>query len=240
MTPECATKDFAAALALARAQGQRAMQELAEDHLPLVAAMVRRYPCPAREREEMYQQGCVGLMKALSRFDPSFGVRFSTYAAPMILGEMRQLCRLDAPLHVPRRERELRSRIRRAQSLLESHLGREPTVQELAAILRTDPAELVMAMEEITVTSTDEPVREGSDLTRSDLLPDRDDWMNRLLLRDLLSRLSKRDQRLLLMRIHLGMTQAETARSLGMTQVQVSRREMALKLQLRAAWLESE
>ena len=79
-------KDFSAALSAARMQGRQAMQELAEDHLPLVAAMVRRFPWHAREREELYQQGCVGLMKALARYDPSMGPSFSTYAAAMILG----------------------------------------------------------------------------------------------------------------------------------------------------------
>ena len=126
-------KDFPAALSEARLQGRQAMQELAEDHLPLVAAMVRRFPWHGREREELYQQGCVGLMKALARYDPSLGTSFSTYAAAMILGEMRMLCRMDAPVHVPRRDRELRSRVRRTERMLTQHLGRDPTVQELAS-----------------------------------------------------------------------------------------------------------
>ena len=231
-------KDFSAALSAARMQGRQAMQELAEDHLPLVAAMVRRFPWHVREREELYQQGCVGLMKALARYDPSMGAGFSTYAAAMILGEMRMLCRMDAPVHVPRRDRELRSRVRRAERTLAGRLGREPTMQELAQLLRMEPAELALSMEQIQVTSMDAPLPDGRSL--QELLPDRDDWMNRLLLRDAVSRLSREDQRLLLLRLRLGKTQAETARAMGISQVQVSRREAAIKQRLRQAWTEED
>ena len=231
-------KDFSAALSAARMQGRQAMQELAEDHLPLVAAMVRRFPWHAREREELYQQGFVGLMKALARYDPSMGAGFSTYAAAMILGEMRMLCRMDAPVHVPRRDRELRSRVRRAERTLAGRLGREPTMQELAQLLRMEPAELALSMEQIQVTSMDAPLPDGRSL--QELLPDRDDWMNRLLLRDAVSRLSREDQRLLLLRLRLGKTQAETARAMGISQVQVSRREAAIKQRLRQAWTEED
>ena len=231
-------KDFSAALSAARMQGRQAMQELAEDHLPLVAAMVRRFPWHAREREELYQQGCVGLMKALARYDPSMGAGFSTYASAMILGEMRMLCRMDAPVHVPRRDRELRSRVRRAERTLAGRLGREPTMQELAQLLRMEPAELALSMEQIQVTSMDAPLPDGRSL--QELLPDRDDWMNRLLLRDAVSRLSREDQRLLLLRLRLGKTQAETARAMGISQVQVSRREAAIKQRLRQAWTEED
>ena len=209
---------------------------LAENHLPLVAAMVRRFPRYGREREELYQQGCVGLMKALARYDASLGTAFSTYAAAMILGEMRMLSRMDMPIHIPRRDRELRGRIRRAENMLTAHLGREPTVQELAKTLKVDPTELVLSMEEISVTSMDAATAAGTQM--SELLPDHDDWMSRLLMRDLISRLPERDQKLLLLRYRYGLSQTETARRLGMTQVQVSRREMQIKAQLKKEWLD--
>lgn len=225
---------FTAQLLDARLRGKEAMQALAEDHLPLVAAMVRRFPSGYHEREELYQQGCIGLMKALARFDPDLGTAFSTYAAAMILGEMRSLCRLDAPIHIPRGTREKRRCIRRAQDKLTAHLGREPTIQELASLLRMEPGELVLDMEQITVTSTD--TTSGQSLV--EILPDASDWETRLLLKDMLARLPEADQRLLVLRLRLGKTQAETARALGTTQVQVSRREHAIKQQLRQAWLE--
>lgn len=227
------SNEFTAQLLEARLRGKGAIQALAEQHLPLVAAMVRRFPNDYHEKEELYQQGCIGLMKALTRFDPSYGTAFSTYAASMILGEMRSLCRIEAPIHVPRGDRELRSRIRQAQRMLMARLGREATVQELAAALRTDPAELMLSMEQISILSVD--TSSGHALV--DLLPDQTDWEIRLFLRDLLNRLPKNDQRLLMLRLRFGKTQAETARVLGMTQVQVSRREQALKQQLRQAWI---
>ena len=218
---------------------QQTLQErkaLAENHLPLVAAMVRRFPRDQREREELYQQGCVGLMKALARYDASLGTAFSTYAAAMILGEMRMLSRLDMPVHIPRRDRELRGRIRRAEAVLTAHLGREPTVQEIAKAMKVDPAELVFFMEEISVTSIDAAAPGGTQM--AELLPDQDDWMNRLLLRDLIAHLPERDQKLLLLRYRYGLSQTETAKRLGMTQVQVSRREMQIKAQLKKEWLD--
>lgn len=171
-------------------------------------------------------------MKALARFDPTHGTAFSTYAAAMILGEMRSLCRVEAPVHVPRGDRELRSRIRHAEGTLMAHLGREPTVQELATALRMEPTELTLAMEQISVLSID--TTSGHSLV--ELLPDRTDWETRLLLRDMIARLPKNDQRLLMLRLRYGRSQAETARALGTTQVQVSRREQALKQQIRQAW----
>jgi len=220
--------------AAARLQGTEALHALAENHLPLVAAMVRRFPGSWREREELYQQGCVGLMKAIARYDPAYGTAFSTYAAAMILGEMRMLTRLEAPLHIPRRDRELRSRIRRAQSALTASLGREPTIQELSSMLRVEPSELVLAMEEISVTSMDAPSERGGQF--ADMIPDPDDWMNRILLKDLISRLPRQDRQLLLLRHRFGLSQAETARRLGMSQVQVSRRETHIRQQLLKAW----
>lgn len=222
--------------ATARLQGTEAVQALAENHLTLVAAMVRRFPGSWREREELYQQGCVGLMKAIARYDPTIGAAFSTYAAAMILGEMRMLTRLEAPVHIPRRDRELRSRIRRAQSALTTTLGREPTIQELASMLRMEASELVLAMEEVSVTSMDAPSERGGQF--ADVIPDSDDWMNRLLIKDLIARLPRQDRQLLLLRYRFNLSQTETARRMGMTQVQVSRREMMIKAQLRRQWQE--
>lgn len=212
------------------------MQLFAEDHLPLVAAVLRRFPHRYCEREELYQQGCVGLMKALARYEPERGAAFSTYAAAMILGEMRMLSRQNAPIHIPRQEREQRIRIRKAMHTLSAQLGREPTVHELASMLRMDAAELMLQMEEITVSSTDEPLSDGRNLLEH--LPDADDWMRRIEIRDMIERLPEVDRRLLTLRYMHGFTQAETARQLGMTQVQVSRREIVLRKELRDAWRE--
>lgn len=210
------------------------MQALAEKHLPLVGMMVRRCPNYGREPEELYQQGCIGLMKALARYDPCHGTTFSTYAAAMILGEMRMLPRLNAPIHIPRPEREQRNRIRKAMTHLTAHLGREPTITELAALMRMDAAELTLLLDEVTVSSTDDTSPGGTAI--NECIADRDDWLTRVELHDLLSRLDDRDRYLMQLRYQQGLSQTETARILGITQMQVSRREAVLRRQLRRDW----
>lgn len=230
MTPE----DFRVALSAARLHGRAAMQALAQEHLPLVAMLARRmHPRPC-EVEEMYQQGCVGLMKALLRFDPDQGVAFATYAVPVILGEMRQLQRMYAPVHIPRTDRELRGRIRRTAAALATAAGREPTIQELASALRMDPSDLMLLVDEVSVVSADAADDDAAPLWN--MVPCADDWQSSVELRDLLSRLPTQDRELLRLRCDERLSQAEAGRRLGLTQVQVSRRETVLRHQLRTAW----
>lgn len=214
----------------ARKDGPEALQRLAETHLPLVGMLARRFPSPL-PKEELYQQGVVGLMKALRGFDPARGTAFSTYAAAMILGEMRMLSRQNAPLHIPRPEAELRRRIRHAQDALTASLRREPTVTELAEALHMDAAELPLHMEEITVASTDS--EDGAPL-----LPDPEDWQMRIELRDILARLPEMDRQLILLRHRAGLTQSQAGQRLGLTQMQVSRREAVIRTLLRRALTE--
>ena len=228
--------EFAQSLQDARQAGPEALQALAETQLPLVGMLVRRFPASGISKEELYQQGVVGLMKALRQFDPTRGTAFSTYAAAMILGEMRMLRRMDAPIHIPRTELEMRRRIREAESALRADLGREPDVKELADALHMDAAELMLHMEEITVASTDAQSAEGSPL--ADLLADPEDWQMRLELRDVLSRLPQRDQLLVALRHRAGLTQHQAGQRLGMTQMQVSRRERVIRTMLQRALAE--
>lgn len=227
---------FTEALQNARASGPEAMKALAETQLPLVGMLLRRFPWHQVEREDLFQQGCVGLMKALEGFNPALGNAFSTYAVPIILGEMRKLLRTDTPLHIPRTDLEKRTRIRQMQRTLWQQLAREPTMDELAGALSLEPAELALQMEAITVTSIDTPtIEDGAPL--SEKLPDeRTPWLERIMLRDLISRLPEEDQQLLHLRHHQGLTQAETAREMGVHQSWVSRREAALTARLRSAW----
>jgi len=218
-------------------QQRQALQTAAENHLPLVLTMVRRFPGHEYEPEELYQQGCIGLMKALARYDPSRGTSFSTYAAAMILGEMRMLSRLTAPLHIPRTDRELHARIRRLTDELTRQLHREPTVQELASVMRMDAADLILLMEEVTVTSTD--AMTSRDTPLHEFLPDTDDWLTRLELQDILSHLPEQDRDLLRLRWSEGLSQTETGKQLGLTQLQVSRREAVLRRTLQKQWLEA-
>ena len=227
------TPDFTAEWQQARDVGPEAMQALAEKHLPLVGLMVRRFPCVGLPREELYQQGALGLMKALQRYDPSRGIAFSTYAAAMILGEMQMLQRQSACIHVSRTEMTLRQHIRQAKRELAARLAREPTITELADALHMDAAELTLHMEDVTVASADAPSPGGTPL--AELLPDPEDWQKRVELRDILSRLPAADRKLILLRHRLGLTQTEAGQHLGMTQMQVSRREKIIRTLLRRA-----
>ncbi len=228
-------EEFIRELLAAREAGQEALQSLAEKHLPLVGMLVKRFPGEAN-REELYQQGVIGLMKALRRFDPERGAAFSTYAAAMILGEMRMLRRQEAVLHIPRAEEELRRRIHQAEATLTLLLRREPTVTELSAELQMDPAELMLHMESVLVSSTDAESPGGTPL--SELLADPEDWQRRIELRDILSRLPETDKQLILLRHRAGLTQSQTGQRLGMTQMQVSRREKIIRTLLRRALTE--
>lgn len=230
------SQDFTQDLLAARQSGPEAMQHLAEKHLPLVGAMVRRFPQGHASKEELYQQGVIGLMKALNRFDPARETAFSTYAAAMILGEMRQLQRLDAPIHIPRTEVAMRRRIRHAEETLAAGLHRDPTVTELAAHLHMDAAELMLHMEEVSVASTDAESPGGTSMM--DMLPDPEDWQKRIELRDILSRLPEKDRQLVLLRHRVGLTQAQAGQRLGMTQMQVSRREKIIRTLLKRALAE--
>ena len=205
------------------------LQAQAELHLPLVRALARRFP--TEDQEELFQQGVIGLMKALRNFDADRSVAFSTYAVPIILGEMRQLCRQRSPLHIPRTERELRSRIRQAEETLTSALHREPTISELAQALHMDIAELLLHMDEISVASIDAE-------ERAPLLPDPEDWQKRVELRDILAHLPELDRRLIILRHRAGLTQAQAGQRLGLTQMQVSRREKVIRTLLRRALAE--
>ncbi len=229
-------QEFSIRLNQARQLGQDALQALAETQLPLVRALAKRFPTGRFSQEELYQQGVVGLMKALRGFDAARGTAFSTYAAAFILGEMRQLCRQSTLLHIPRREMAQRQCIRQAEEALLQQLGRSPTVQELADALHMDAADMMLHMEEVQMISSDAESPGGTAL--ADLLPDPEDWQRRLELRDILARLPELDRRLILLRHRQGMTQTQAGARLGMTQMQVSRREKIIRDLLRRALAE--
>lgn len=229
------TADFGMALLRARQEGASAMQALAETQLPLVGLLVRRFPPSPATREELFQQGVIGLMQALSRFDPARGTAFSTYAAPLILGEMRTLHRQCAVIRMPRSETGLRRRIGQAEDALTRRFGRKPAITELADTLHMDAAELTLHLEGITVVSAD-----GGKQGRSPLeeLADPEDWQARVELRDILTRLPEMDQRLIRLRFRRNMTQAQAGAVLGMSQMQVSRRERVIRTLLARALAE--
>jgi RNA polymerase sigma factor, sigma-70 family len=211
-------------ISLCQQADEEAMNLMVQRNLGLVRACIKRFAAFGRDGQELYQQGCLGLVKAIKRFDTRFNVRFSTYAVPVILGELHQFLRDDSPVHMRRRERDQLSKISKAQNLLRQSLGREPTISELAQALRADAAELVLLMDGQPKTF---PI-EGQ--TVSDV--NAENFVDRLVLKDILSRLPRLEQWLIYFRFEQQLTQTETAKQLHMTQVQVSRLEQKLRTKL--------
>ena len=192
-------------------------------NMGLVHACARRFTGRGLEYDDLFQAGCIGLIKAVDGFDADRGLQFSTYAVPVILGEMRRLFREGGTL-----------RAGRAREQLCAAAGREPTVEELAAALGVEPAEAAQAISAglppLSLTRSDEEGEEQIDLPTAS--PE-EAITDRLALEQLLGQLEPRDRQLIRLRYIGRQTQQATADQLGMTQVQVSRRERALLLTLR-------
>ena len=208
-------------------------------NLGLVHSLAHRLKGRGIEYEELYATGCVGLIKAVEGFDASRGLKFSTYAVPVILGEMKRLFRDGGTVKVSRSLKELSMKAMRERERLSVLLGREPTVGELSETLGIDPAQTVEALgaslPPLSLTADDDEGGGQIDLpveSPEDLLSDK------LALRELMSALPEKDRRLLFLRYFKGKTQTETAKLLDMTQVQVSRREKKLLLALREQLLD--
>ena len=211
-----------------------AQSQLVEANLGLVHATARHFAGKGIEYDDLFQAGCMGLVKAVAAFDVARGVQFSTYAVPVVMGEMRRLFRDDGPVKVSRSLKELSLRAARAREKLSAALCREPTLGELAAQLHIEPAEAAQALEaaaaplSLTCAGDDEDGQADIPVdAHEDLLIDR------LALKDALRTLPARERKLVLLRYFQGKTQSETARLLDMTQVQVSRREKRILSQLR-------
>lgn len=203
-------------------------------NLGLVHSLAHRLKGRGIEYEELYSTGCVGLIKAVEGFDPARGLKFSTYAVPVILGEMKRLFRDGGTVKVSRSLKELSMKAVRERDRLSTQLGRDPSVGELAEALGVDPAQAAEAigasLPPLSLTAGDDDGGGQIDLpveSPEELLADK------LALRELLEGLPDRDRKLLLLRYFGGKTQTETAKLLDMTQVQVSRREKKLLLSLR-------
>ncbi len=227
-----------ALIARAQAGDTGALDEMVRANLRLVRSVLMRFSGRGADMEELYQLGCLGLVKAIRNFDTSYGVRFSSYAVPMIMGEMRRFLRDDGSLTVGRRLKELASKALAEADALRARLGHEPTLTELADALGCDPAELAQALESgRAVLSLDAPIGEDEGATLSDVVgaPQAEASIDRILLRQLLEQLPIPDRRLILLRYFRDQTQAETARMLGMTQVQVSRQEARILKRIREA-----
>ena len=211
-----------------------ARDELIIKNMGLVRSVVRRFEGRGYEMEDLFQIGCVGLIRAAERFDSSYEVQFSTYAVPVILGEMRRLFRDGGAVKVSRSLKELGLRVQRTREEFCTQTGREPTIQEIAALLELEPEQVAeAAMAASPVLSLTENAEEGGGQIDLPVASPEEKITDRLSLQQAMQQLEERDRRLIELRYYGRKTQSQTAGILGMTQVQVSRREKKLLLFMR-------
>ncbi|GFI11645.1 RNA polymerase sigma-F factor [Lachnospiraceae bacterium] len=211
---------------------KEAREALIEENMGLIHHVVKRFLGRGVEAEDLFQIGAIGLVKAVDRFDLSFDVRFSTYAVPMIAGEIKRFLRDDSMIKISRSLKELAIRAARLREELLMEHGEEPGVEELAERLGVEPEELVQAMDgSAEVESLQKIVYQGdgeglSLMDKVDQGKDEEETLLRqLLLEQLLSSLEPKERRLIVLRFFHDRTQTQVAEELGMSQVQVSRLE---------------
>ena len=228
--------DYDAALtkALQAVEGdEQACEQMLRENSGLIWSIVRRYYGRGVEPDDLYQLGCLGFIKAVKGFDFAFGTQFSTYAVPKIAGEIRRFLRDNNALRVSRTLRDTAYRAMQARETLEKQLGREPTMDEIAAAAGLARREVTAALESVVEPlSLDEPVyTDGGDaMYVIDQVRDPDSeesWISGLQFRDTVAALSPREKRIMELRYLRGKTQMEVAQEIGISQAQVSRLEKA-------------
>ncbi len=206
----------------------------AEEHLGLVHHCASRFRGRGIEYEELYGAGCLGLMKAVRGFDPERGVQFSTYAVPVILGELKRLFRDGGTVKVSRRMREAAMSLRRAEESYLKKYGTEPSLSQLSELTGISESDAAQALC-VTQAPLSLTVGDDEDSSQLDIPVEAPDKAigDLIALRQTMDMLSEEDRKLLQLRYFRGLTQSKTACVLGMTQVQVSRREKKLLTAMR-------
>ena len=216
----------------ARGGDQDAREKLIAGNLRLVLSVVQKFTGRGESMDDLFQVGCIGLIKAIDAFDLNQNVQFSTYGVPMIAGELRRFLRDHSALRVSRSTRDTAYRVLQAKEKLTARDGREPGVEEIAAELGIPRQEVVFAMDAVCEpVSLYEPVFSdgGETATVMDQIGDTrntdEQWLEQIALSDALRRLTPREKRILALRYYDGRTQMEVAREIGISQAQVSRLE---------------
>ena len=219
---------------------KQAREVLIEKNLGLVHHIVKRFLNRGVDAEDLFQIGCIGLMKAVDKFDLAFDVKFSTYAVPMISGEIKRFLRDDGMVKVSRSLKENGWKITRAREQFQHEHGREPTLEEIAKVTGLSTEEVVMAMDagaEVESIYKSVYQSDGNEIYLVDQIAgknnEREKLLNHMLLKQLLSELEGEERELIRLRYFQGKTQTEVAGRLGIRQVQVSRLEKRILRRLR-------
>ena len=211
---------------------EQAREALIEGNLRLVLSVIQRFDKRGENPDDLFQVGCIGLIKAISNFDPSKQVRFSTYGVPMIAGEVRRYLRDNSAIRVSRSIRDVAYRVLQCKEAMTSRLGREPSLEEIAKELELSVEEVSRSLDAVCapVSLYDTVYAEGGDpLTVMDQVRDtkntEGNWMEHITLREAFSALQDREKTILSLRFYDGKTQMEVANAMGISQAQVSRLE---------------
>ncbi len=230
----------------AQAGDALARQQLVERHWNLIWHIVHRFQARGYDPDDLFQVGAIGLLKAIDRFDVDRGLKFSTYAVPLIMGEIRRHLRDDQPIRVARSLRELGMKVETTRAQMAQKLGREPTAQEIADALNVDVSDITEALEAVRPLASLNQTLEtpnGSETPLGDNISDsraEGEWVEQLALSQAFQLLDERERFILRLRIVEGRTQMEVARRLGVSQVQVSRLERRALDKLKAALSDEE
>ena len=216
-----------------------ARDQLIQGNLRLVLSVIQKFMGRGENADDLFQVGCIGLIKAIDNFDPAQNVRFSTYGVPMIVGEVKRYLRDNNAVRVSRSIRDLAYHSMQAREELQKQNGREPKISEIAAKVGQSPENVAMALESaVTPTSLYEPVySDGEDsFSVMDQLRDKtseESWISDMMFRDTVRALSPRERRIIALRYLGGKTQTEVAKEIGISQAQVSRLEKGALCQIR-------
>ena len=218
----------------------RAREELISGNLRLVLSVVQRFANRGENADDLFQVGCIGLMKAIDNFDTNLQVKFSTYGVPMIVGEIRRYLRDNSAIRVSRSMRDTAYKVLQAKETYMAEHQREPSVEEVAELLGLRREEVVFALDAIMEpVSLYEPIYSdsGDNLCIMDQVKDTKNtdemWLDRIALKEAVSHLTEREQKILAMRFFQGRTQMEVSAEIGISQAQVSRLEKNALLQIR-------
>ena len=230
--PTLKSDEMAELLRRSRDGDAQARETLIQGNLRLVLSVIQRFAGRGENADDLFQVGCVGLIKAIDNFDVSQNVRFSTYGVPMIIGEIRRYLRDNSAIRVSRSMRDTAYRVLQAREKLQRENQREPTVEQIAKELDLPREEVVFAMDAVVdpVSLFDPVYSDGGDtVCVMDQVRDTrntdESWLDRIALREAVDKLSPREQRILAMRFYDGKTQMEVSGEIGISQAQVSRLE---------------
>lgn len=219
---------------------EEAKDRLVRKNIALVKSLVKKFLNRGYEYEDLFQLGSIGLIKAIQNYEPKYNVRFSTYAVPLIVGEIKRFLRDDGIIKVSRSLKELVNKALAVKEQLKGTLGRDPTIQEIAEATGSTPEDIIYAMEAVrTPASIYDVIYEDDDnpILLIDKMAEDDTQMeestNRMTLKNMLSRLDKRERTVIILRYFKDKTQSEIAQLLNISQVQVSRIEKKVLLKMR-------